>query len=329
MEFRTKVEIPTTISLVSEDEHILVMGSCFAASMGEMLLQYKFHCLVNPFGVLYNPLSLFQALRGLLSGTYDAPRFLFCNSAGIWGSWLHSTAFSASDREESIGRIQASFCEAVAQLDRLDCLVLTFGTDHCYRLRQNGLLVSNCHKQPTVLFSEETPSLGQMLEEGTRTLAALLERRPSLRVILTVSPYRYLKYGLHGSRLSKAALLLLTQELEKRFPRNVNYFPAYEILEDELRDYRFYAEDMVHPSEQAVRYIWQQFVQTRLSDSARQYITDWIPLNKALAHVSQTISSPEHRLFLERTRRQLMQFGEHYPHADISAEKEKLANLLS
>lgn len=262
----------------------MFLGSCFAENMGSRMAENQFPCVVNPTGVLYNPLSIFQVLGQFQARKFDAECFLFRDGEGRWGSWLHSTLFSAATREECLGQITASFDTALHLYEQMDVLVLTFGTNHYYRLKERPLIVSNCHKQPAALFEEHEASVADMLECSHLLLSELFRQNQHLRVILTVSPYRYLKYGAHGNRLAKAALMLYAHELEKSYPDKITYFPAYEILEDELRDYRFYADDMVHPSSLAVQYIWERFTQCYFTPSALAQVARMRPILKAQAH---------------------------------------------
>lgn len=180
---------------------------------------------------------------------------------------------------------------------------LTLGTNHIYRLKETGKIVDNCQKRPQNLFLEEELTIGQCVDYLSQTVDELYRRRPDVRVVLTVSPIRYAKYGYHGSQLSKATLLLAAHQLTKEKPF-VSYFPAYEIVLDELRDYRFYQSDMLHPSDQAVEYIWQQLVEAYFSERAKQFLREWKPIKEALAHRPFNPESDAYRQFIEKTRQQ-------------------------
>ncbi len=184
--------------------------------------------------------------------------------------------------------------ERCAEVPRI--VFLTLGTNHVYRLKETGEIVDNCQKRPAALFSEEVLSVDECLDYLSRAVSLLAARQPQVQVVVTVSPIRYRKYGYHGSQLSKAVLLLAADRLQQAFPF-VHYFPAYEIVNDELRDYRFYATDMLHPSEQTVDYLWERLSAVCLSDRARQFLAEWQPVKQALAHRPFNAESEEYRQF--------------------------------
>lgn len=257
MEFRTIVPLPTEAPVVSPTTHALVMGSCFAEHVGERLLTAlgPEQCCVNPFGVLYNPKSIALALETLLDSPAPSEDFpIFEGRDGLFHSWLHSTHYSARTREECRERCLASLAEARRVLEKADLLVVTFGTSRYY-IVDDTTVVANCHKELATRFTEHDCTVDEIVATWTPLLERLRRLRPNLQVVFTVSPYRYRKYGFHASQLAKARLLLAVEELS----HSALYFPAYEIVLDELRDYRFYNPDMLHPSEQAVDYIWERF----------------------------------------------------------------------
>ena len=185
---------------------------------------------------------------------------------------------------------------------------LTLGTNHVYRLKETGEIVDNCEKRPLSLFTEEELTVDECAGYLEKAVALLRKRNPDVHIVLTVSPIRYLKYGYHGSQLSKATLLLATRQVA-----GTNYFPAYEIVNDELRDYRFYAEDMLHPSAQAVEYIWQRLSETYLSDDAKAFIQEWAPLKAALNHKPFNPESEEYKAFMHKTMLKVAELQKKYP----------------
>ena len=262
MEFRTIVDIPKPGFQIEPLEHMLFVGSCFADSIGQRFLEEKFPATVNPYGVMYNPASI-----------------------------LHTVL---------------RVCAAPQSLDfKFPRIVfLTLGTNHVYRLKETGEIVDNCQKRPASLFQEEQLTVDECADYLQRTIDLLRSHRHDVQVVLTVSPIRYRKYGYHESQLSKATLLLAIDKLiSLRYPQtsSITYFPAYEIVLDELRDYRFYKEDMLHPSAQAVEYIWQQLVDHYFSPAAQQFLREWAPLKAALAHRPFNPDSEDYRTFLEQT----------------------------
>ena len=189
----------------------------------------------------------------------------------------------------------------------------TLGTSHVYRLKETGEIVDNCQKRPQNLFQEEELTIDQCVDYLSQAADELQHRCPDVHIVLTVSPIRYAKYGYHGSQLSKSTLLLSIEEVLKDLSlitlhSSLYYFPAYEIVNDELRDYRFYAPDMLHPTAQTVDYIWQRLVETCFSDAAKQYLEEWQPLKRALAHRPFNPESEEYRKFMEVTKTHLKAF---------------------
>ena len=253
MDFRTVVNIPKPEFQIEPLEHILFVGSCFADSIGHRFEQERFPVTVNPFGVMYNPVSILHTVQRC----EVSPRVAF----------------------------------------------LTLGTNHIYRLKETGEIVDNCQKRPQILFQEEELSINQCVDYLSQVVDELYRRCPDIHVVVTVSPIRYAKYGFHGSQLSKAVLLLAANQLTNERPF-VTYFPAYEIVLDELRDYRFYQSDMLHPSDQAVEYIWQQLVEAYFSPRAKQFLREWKPIKEALGHRPFQPDSDTYREFLEKARRQ-------------------------
>ena len=191
--------------------------------------------------------------------------------------------------------------------------VLTLGTNHVYILKETGEIVDNCRKRPQRLFREELLTVDVCLDYLSRAVETLLSRNPDVRVVVTVSPIRYAKYGFHGSALSKAVLLLAADRLVAAYPDVVEYFPAYEIVNDELRDYRFYAEDMLHPSQQAVAYIWERFAEAFFSEDTRRFLEEWRPIKEALAHRPFRPDSDEYKEFLAATIRKAELLARKYP----------------
>lgn len=308
MQFRTIVDIPRPAFSIAPCEEMLFVGSCFADNIGRRFKDEMFRATVNPFGVMYNPASILHTVER----TDVAPRVA----------------------------------------------VFTLGTNHVYILRETGEIVDNCQKRPHRLFEERELTVEECKDYLLRAVNILRERRPDVKVIITVSPIRYAKYGFHGSQLSKATLLLAADLLIKETTLNressidkelnfskessinkessfskesgiskeislneeqggavVTYFPAYEIVNDELRDYRFYADDMLHPSSVAVEYIWQRMVETFFSDEAKTFLREWAPLKKGFSHRPLNPDGDEYKAFLAKL------------HAEAQLLKQRYKNM--
>lgn len=309
MQFSTPVSLSDFSFRLTPASSGLVLGSCFAEHIGQRLQRTlpQGQVVVNPFGVQYNPLSIAEALRTLMSNAPLADDTYFEGRDGLWHSWQHSGAFSETSREACIEKVERARIEATALLRQAQFLLVTFGTSRGYRLKENGRLVSNCHKEPAASFEEVEPTLEVMAEEWTTLLTHLRSFCPQLEILFTISPYRYAKYGLHASQLSKAKLLLLVDALQSRH-KEVYYFPAYEIVIDELRDYRFFKADMLHPSEQAIDYVWERWQRAAFSPELQTFATERRALLRDLAHRPLHPDSEAHRAFAENLRRRLQVF---------------------
>ena len=293
MQFQTPVtDFGSTFHLRTNDK-ILALGSCFAQVIGKRLADRGMDVMLNPTGVLYNPASIFHTLdlaitiaQGSEEAGSIADRYALQSIDGKWYNWLAASLISGTSREQSVANTVVALQQLAKRVQEMTVLMLTFGTAHCYRhTADNGssFIVTNCHKMPSRMFTEEVMDTAQIVANFSSILDRMLLLQPQLRIIVSVSPYRYLKYGHHRSQLSKARLLLATDNIESRYSQ-VHYFPAYEILNDELRDYRFYAADMVHPSEVAEQHIWQLFCNNYMDDTLRQQIQQREKVLKAAAH---------------------------------------------
>lgn len=211
----------------------------------------------------------------------------------------------------------ASILHTIQRTDDAPRVVfLTLGTNHVYRLKETGEIVDNCEKRPQSLFQEEKLTVDECADYLRKAIDILRERRPDVQVVLTVSPIRYRKYGYHESQLSKATLLLAVSHLTSdilHHPSSIYYFPAYEIVMDELRDYRFYAADMLHPSEQAVDYIWERLSETYLSEAAKEFLREWHPIKNALHHKPFQPYSEEYKAFMDKTMLKVEELKKKYP----------------
>lgn len=281
MEFRTPVNITLAPFAIEPRERMLFVGSCFADNIGRRFVEDKFRATVNPYGVMYNPASIMHTVK----------------------RWTEELVAAQSEASDSGSDVRQAISEAP------QTAVFTLGTNHVYILNETGEIVDNCRKRPQRLFTERELSVDECADYLREAVTMLRQINSSVRIIITVSPIRYAKYGFHGSQLSKATLLLAADKLTKEMD-NVVYFPAYEIVNDELRDYRFYREDMLHPTDQAVEYIWQRFGETFFSKQTVKFLEEWRPIKAALAHRPFNPEAEEYRKFLEKAKegeRELME----------------------
>lgn len=319
MIFSTPVAMPAGLPRFSQADKLLMFGSCFAVHIGTRLLAAKFRCDVNPYGILYNPSSVAAALDELLEGRLYTEADLYAHG-GLWHSPMHHGDFSAAEPEEALRRINGRLRAARAQMEHPDGLLLTWGTAWVYRSCRTGRVVANCHKLPEREFTRSLLSVEEIVEAYARLIPRLLERNAGMKLLLTVSPVRHLRDGLPANQLSKATLLLAVHRLQELFPETVGYFPAYEIVQDELRDYRFYAADMVHPSDVAVEYVWERFAHSCLTPEAVEIMAACEKIRKALAHKPFHPGSEEHKRFLDRTASAIRELTARYPFLDFDEE---------
>lgn len=321
MEFRTLVELPQKELTITHAHQILLLGSCFAENIGNLLVKNKFSCEVNPFGVLYNPLSIARGVRCLADKRTFSEADLFA-SRGLWHSFMHHGSFSAATPDAVLQNINARLQPAVRQFTGLHYLLITFGTAWVFEEKQSGAVVANCHKLPDSAFSRRMLSVTEIVDAYVPLIEELLADNPQLRLVFSVSPIRHVKDGMHGNQLSKAVLLLAIEELRSRFPQHVHYFPSYELLLDELRDYRFYADDMLHPSAVAVNYLWESFAGSYFSKETRQIIREWEEISKALQHKPFHPESVQYKHFLSQIVLKITRLKEKCPFLDVEKEIE-------
>lgn len=276
MEFRTRIDTGKAGFELQPCDEVLLVGSCFANEIGQRFRDNGFTVTVNPYGTMYNPVSILHTL-------------------------------------EKMG----------GELSSFRTVFLTLGTNHVYRLKETGEIVDNCEKRPAALFQEEELTVSECAAYLQQAVELLKSHHAEVQVVLTVSPIRYRKYGYHESQLSKATLLLAIDRLlhlTSYIRHHLSYFPAYEILMDELRDYRFYATDMLHPSEQAVDYVWEQLTDWCFCAEAKTFMEEWKPIREALQHRPFHPESEEYRRFMEKTQERLKAFREKYPLKGLNDE---------
>lgn len=267
MELMTRIDIPASEWKIAAGEKVLLVGSCFADEIGEKMVRGGFEAMVNPFGTLYNPASIAASLLRSISEkeyTVDSVELIQSESDGMWHSWMHHSSFSSLDVATLVERINGTTHCVADFLREADVLIVTMGTAIIYRLKETGMLVANCHKQLDSLFVRERLNSYDIVDQWEMLLQLLESVNPKLKVIFTVSPIRHKRDGYHVNQVSKGILLQGVDEIVNGKSSNSQcfYFPSYEIMMDELRDYRFYADDLVHPSSLAVQYIWERFTDT-------------------------------------------------------------------
>lgn len=317
----TPVELPEKVPSVKHNQHLLLMGSCFAENIGNLLIDHFFHCDINPFGILYNPLSVSEALHEILIGKVYSREDLFYYG-GYWHSPMHHGVFSSVSCENTLRMVNERLEQAHSRLGENDWLLLTWGTAFVYENKETGKVVSNCHKQPEKVFIRRRLEVEEVVDKYMVLFTALLRQNPSLKVLFTLSPIRHVRDGMHENQLSKAILLLAIDRLQAIYPNTVYYFPSYEIMLDELRDYRFYADDMLHPSPLAVKYIWERFSETFFLPETKKIMEECESIRKALKHRPFHPGSEEHKRFLGQIVLKIERLNGKYPYLDFQKERE-------
>ena len=304
MNLQTKITVAAPDFLIDYNSRLMMLGSCFAENMGSKFSYYKFDVDVNPCGIIYNPLSVANVLRLIVEGKQFEKSDLR-QVGGKWVSLYHHGAFSSTDPDECLRRINDRLTKATGELRTLDLLVITWGTAWVYRYTRENIVVSNCHKIPSQEFERSRLSVEDIVKEYLVLIGRLREINPGLRILFTVSPIRHWKDGAHGNQLSKATLLLAIDRLREEL-QHVYYFPAYEIVLDELRDYRFYADDMLHMSGFTVDYIWERFLYSFISPEVLGLMNQIGRVNKGVAHRPFDPQSEEYHRLVKKMLAEIM-----------------------
>ena len=294
MKLYTSVDIVPAVRQIGYGDKILLLGSCFADNIGAKFAEHYFQATINPFGTLYNPASIAAAITNVGNSQ-------LVEHNGLWHSMMHHGAFSDKDKEQLIARCEQSRALLQRALMEASTVVVTFGTAWVYEME--GQVVANCHKLPANRFTRRCLTVDEIVEMWQPIVASM----PDKHWIFTVSPIRHVKDGLHANQISKAILLQAVDQLGQ------SYFPSYEIMMDELRDYRFYAEDMVHPSAVAVEYIWQRFVDTYMNKDTQTEMRVLNQLWRDNQHRMLHPDTDEARTFLQRLAERKAQLQQRYP----------------
>ena len=316
-QFRTKIAMPEYEKKLDYREQVVLMGSCFAENIGEKLTSRCFPVDVNPFGILYNPISVANSLDILIANRkFGEEDIFFAN--GRWNSYYHHSRFSHQDKKICLEQINERITYGADHLRKSGFLFITFGTAWVYENRDDNRIVSNCHKIPAKQFRRYRLKVEDTVARWEELLHRLWEVNPGLQVIFTVSPIRHWKDGAHENQISKSVLFLIIEGLLERFEKDrIAYFPSYEIVMDELRDYRFYAPDMIHLSETAVDYIWEQFSQVLITKDSRDIMKSVERLRLATEHRPFNEHGESYRLFLDNQLTQAEKLMKQYPFLNI------------
>ena len=328
MDFSTKTNITPWHRPLRHSDKLMVMGSCFAEHIGERLERMKFRSIINPYGVLYNPLSITEGLIRLIEQRPFTEKELHEFPDGGWNTWMHHSRYSQPDKHAALTAINHSLENAAKRLAEADVLILTLGTAWAYRLAETNEVVGNCHKIPERQFVRQRLQVNEIIDAFNKVIDRLSKINPNLRILFTVSPVRHLKDGLHGNQLSKATLLLAVDELCQEHPQQCHYFPAYEIVLDELRDYRFYANDMAHPSPLAIDYVWERFAEHCIEKEAQSFMLQWEKICSGMEHRPFNPQAEKYKQFIEQIIEKIEELKRQYPYIEVEKDINRCYQMI-
>lgn len=320
MDLRTTFPIEPSVHKITYNDKVMFIGSCFASNMGSQMELGHMPVMINPAGAVFNPISVSNTLDIISSQKVFVSEDLRFYD-GNWLSFYHYTDFSSGDPSWVLEKINTKTKHASDFLGKAKYLFVTFGTARVYVLKESGMVVSNCHKIPSAQFESRLLSVDETVSVWAAQLEKLHALYPDLKVVFTVSPVRHWKDGAHGNQVSKSVLFLVIEELlaHKTAPR---YFPAYEIIMDDLRDYRFYNDDMLHPSGQAINYIWDAFTACYFDSDTLNTWKEAMKISRSFNHRLNTDSIEKRKLFAGKVLKQIADLKLRFPSIDLSLEEE-------
>jgi hypothetical protein len=317
--FRTIVEVKPFPFKQDYRTPTLFLGSCFTENIGQLMLSRKLPVMVNPFGVVYNPISVGQVLKRISERKlYEQNDLIQHNN--LWLSLDHHTTFSRVDKKDCLNSINISLTKSVEFWQNTNYLTITFGTARVYLYNKTGLPVANCHKIPAKEFTHKLLTVDEIVTHWSTLLNKTFIEKPSLKAIFTVSPVRHWKDGAIGNQISKSTLILAINQLQVLFPERVFYFPSYEIMMDDLRDYRYYADDMLHPTPLATQYIWEKFRNAIISPETQKIIVEIESIIQACNHRPFNTNTIDYKLFVEKVRKKIAEVETRVKGVDFTNE---------
>lgn len=310
MKLQTQVPLEPSLSLFGYEDKLLLLGSCFAQNIGSKLAFYKFQSVTNPFGIIFNPMALQRLVQDAVANKTYTEQDVF-ERDGIWKSYFAHSNLNASSRLQAVINLQEAQQQLRSQLLEASHIVLTLGTAWVYRHKTTNEIVANCHKVPQKEFTKELLSVATITQSLTQIIQDVQRINPTVHILFTVSPVRHLKDGFVENTRSKSHLISAVHEVVDT--TTATYFPAYEILLDELRDYRFYKSDMLHPSDQAIDYIWERFVNVYAFAKAKHTMTQVASIQNRLQHKAFLPESSAHQDFKKKLKEDIAQLQAAYP----------------
>jgi hypothetical protein len=324
MEFFLPFPIQSFPFSISYRDKILFIGSCFSEEIGNKMEAFKFDVLQNPNGILYDPISISDSLDAYIQNKIYKEEDLF-ELNGLWHSWKHHSSFSGIDKQEVLKKINHSQNTAHQFLKQANFLIITFGTSYNYEIKSNQQNVANCHKAPSAFFNKKLLSVDEITSSILLALTTLEVFNPNLKIIFTISPVKHVRDGVIENNRSKARLIEATHSIvEQR--QNAFYFPSYEWVTDVLRDYRFYKNDMVHPNEAAINFVFEKFCESTLNIESTKVMKEIKDIIKAINHKPFFKESEAHKKFVAAQLKNISSIESDYPFIDFSKERNFLHN---
>ena len=326
MLFRTEIYIEPTPVKITYNDPAMFLGSCFAVSIGEKFKTGRMPVLINPSGTMFNPVSVSKTLSNIIKGTVVSEKDLF-EFDGKWVSFDHYTEFSSDNPDKVLEKVNTATRLANQFIGKAKFLFITFGTARIYRLKGTGSVVSNCHKIPSGYFSQDLMKTDDITGIWLPVLDEIKTLYPNLKIIFTISPVRHWKDGPHGNTISKSTLFMAVEELLKHSSEPM-YFPAYELLMDDLRDYRFYDSDMLHPSAEAIDYIWDKFTGCYFDINTLNLWNEAETIFKGFNHILKTNDLSGLKKFALVMLMKISEFENKVPIVDFTSEKEYFKKFI-
>ena len=330
MKFHFEFPVKKSQTLVAHHQKILLMGSCFTENIGDKLRKLKFTVMENPNGILFNPISVVEAIDSYIFNKQISSTDIFEYNE-TWHSWKHHSRFSGITPEECVQKINQSISDAHNYLKKADHVMITLGSSWLYTLTneainaETGSVAANNHKAPANWFQKRLMSAEETTNVLYKMLNKLLAFNPHIHVIFTISPVRHLREGLIENNRSKAVLIQAVHELVEKY-ETLYYFPAYELVIDDLRDYRFYAEDLVHPNYQATQYVWEKFTEACMSEDTIMLMKEIAEINLAYQHKTFNEQTGIHKKFLASYFMKTRLLQQKHPFLDFKTELEYFGN---
>jgi hypothetical protein len=321
--FTSPVTIPKSDFSISHQHPILLLGSCFTESIGQKLLDNKFDVTINPNGIIYNPISVLNTLNRITTNQLYSEKELhqFNNK---WISFNHHGDFSSFDKTDCLDKINTSITNAHFQIKNVKTLIITFGSAWVYEYKDKGI-VANCHKIPNKEFKKRLLSVKEIINAFGDVFKNTTSINPNINIIFTVSPVRHINDGLHENNLSKSVLHLAINNIVKQNDY-CSYFPSYELIIDELRDYRFFKDDLIHPTEMAVNYVWKKFSNCFFNEETKSLISEIQKIKAAANHKPFNFESNKHQQFIKNQIQNIDELTSKHPFLDFEKEKFEMIN---